>query len=403
MEDTQYNLWKLLEVIARRIKFIITFVLLATVMSIMVALLLPRWYESTALLMPPREEGFRLGLSMGSNDLYSLTSGVRLPLMATPSDIYARILNSRQIAERVVDANLLVSYYRAETLNEALEKLRDHSEFLVTPEGLLEIKCLDKDAAKAAQIANSFALELDRMTQELAISRAGLTKKFIAGRLVEVKSELDSARVEFEHFQVEHKAIDLDRQTQLAIESAVSLKVELANTEIDLNVKEKSLSATHPKVISLSRRVIEIRKQIHALEFGGNDSSYLNLPISHVPALKIKYAEITSRLKISEALFKTLSEQYEQAKIQEKTIAPAISVLDRAVPPEIAVKPQRRQIVIVTFALSLLTAVFLALFLNYVELLKTKSPEDYLRVRFFYETMLGWLPGLKNKGGPTGH
>jgi uncharacterized protein involved in exopolysaccharide biosynthesis len=376
MEDTHFNLWKLLEVIARRIRFILAFVILATVISIVVSLLMPRWYEAAALLMPPREEGFKTGWSSGSGDLYSLTSGVRLPLMATPSDIYARILYSRQMAERVAGASQLENYYGAASLNETLEKLSDRSEFRVTPEGLLEIKCIDKDAAMSAQIANSFADELGRMTRELAVSRAGLAKKFIAGRLEEVKTELDSARAALENFQKEYKAIDLDKQTQLAIESAVSLKVELANTEIDLNVREKSLSATHPKVVSLARRASEIKKQIHALEFGGNDSSYLNLPISQVPALKIKYAEITSRLKISEALYKTLSEQYEQAKIQEKTITPSISILDRAVPPELAIKPQRRLIVMITFAFSLLTAIFLALFMNYIELLKTGSPED---------------------------
>ncbi len=398
MDEGHFNLWKLLEVIARRIRFILVFVFLITGGSIIVSLLLPRWYESVALLMPPREEGFKLGWASGTEDLYSLTSGVRLPLMATPSDIYARILYSRKMAERIVVANNLIEYYNVESMEAALKELDKRSDFLVTAEGLLQIKCIDKQAGWSAQLANSFASELDRMTRELAADRAKLTKKFISNRLSEVSVDLDSARVELENFQKENKAIDLDRQTQLAIEAAVGLKVDLATNEIELNVKEQSLSSTHPQVISLKRRVSEIKKQIRTLEFGGADSSYLNLPISEVPALKIKYAEIMSRLKLSETLFQLLTEQYEQAKIQEQMITPTISVLDRAYPPDVAIKPQKRIIVVATFALSILLALFIVLFQDYLIRLQKRSPDDFERIRYFYITLFGWWPGIKKKG-----
>ncbi len=394
MEETRFNLWRLLEVIALRIKFIILFVFFVTLISIVISLLLPRWYLATALLLPPRESGFNPGWS-SNDDSYSLTSGLRLPIMATPSDIYARILESRRLAERVVAANDLQNYYGIDSLNEAVKIAGHRSSFRVTPEGLLEITYIDKDAAMASEIANSYADELDKMTRELSSSRARVTREFIAGRLDEVARDLDSARYAMKEFQDQYKAIDLDKQTQLAIESAVGLKVNLANSEIEVNVKEHTLSHTHPDVISLRRRITEIKKQIKALEFGGSDSTYLNLPISEVPSLKIKYAEIAGRLKISETLYEILSEQYEQAKIAEKTVAPTVSILDRAYPPDLAIKPQKRKIVIFTFVVSLIFALFLVLLLNYLENLKNNSPENYARFRLFYEALFGWLPGVK--------
>ncbi len=394
MEETRFNLWRLLEIIALRIKFIVLFVLVVTLISVIISLLLPRWYKATALLLPPRESGFNPGWS--SNDVsYSLTSGIRLPIMATPSDIYARILESRQLAERVVAANDLSKYYGVNSLDEAIKIIDKRSDFRVTPEGLLEIGYIDKDAGMASKIANSYADELDMMTRELASSRARITREFIAGRLDEVARDLDSARIAMKKFQDQHKAIDLDKQTQLAIESAVGLKVSLANSEIELNVDEQTLSKTHPDVISLRRKIAEIKKQIRALEFGGSDSTYLNLPISEVPALKIQYAEIASRLKISGKLYEILSEQYEQAKIAEKAVTPNVSILDRAYPPDLAIKPQKRKIVIFTFLISLIFAIFLVLVLNYLENLRNNSPEDYARFRLFYGALFGWLPGIK--------
>ncbi|UCD16583.1 MAG: hypothetical protein JSV44_08970 [Candidatus Zixiibacteriota bacterium] len=393
MNEYEFNLWKLLEIIALRVRFVATIVLLATAISVVVAFLLPRWYQASTLLLPPKGATSGLGPASSLGDMISLTSGFEQPVMATPTDIYARILGSRTMAERVIDANDLQEYLKTNSVSRIFEILKKRATFKTTEEGLLEIFFIDRDPERAAQLANSYAEEFDKLNQELSISRARIIREFIEKRLGEVEHNLDSARRELKEFQRNHKAVDLDRQTQLAMESAVSLKVALAETEIDLNVKEQTLSSTHPEVISLKRRIKEIKSQISNLEFGGRDSSYLNLPVSEVPALQIQYADLTARVRVSETLFRMLSEQYEQAKIQEKMTTPTIYILDRAYPPEKPFRPNKSLIALATFAISLISALFLALFFHYLESLKRKSPDDFNRASFFFSTFLGWLPG----------
>jgi uncharacterized protein involved in exopolysaccharide biosynthesis len=395
MDEREFNLFKLLEIIARYFRFIVIFVLIITAVSVVISLLLPRWYKASVLALPPRESTLEVGWNSRLDDIISLTSGLQLPAMATPTDIYARILHSRTLAERVIRSNGLDEYYDIPLSDDLYDKIGKLSDIVVTQEGLLEISYTDKNAQKAASIANSFAAQLDMMVRELASSRARVAREFIETRLVEVEIELDSARNNLQEFQKQHKAVDLDRQTQLAIESAVGLKVSLARDEVELKVKEKSLSATHPDVINLRRRIDEVKSQINTLEFGGADSSYLNLPISEVPSLKIMYAELSSRVQISETLYRILKEQYEQAKIQEKMNTPTVSIIDAAKTPEVPIKPQKRIIVSVTFVLSIILAVFLSLIFNYMEKLRTNSPDDYRRARLFLETVFGWLPGVK--------
>jgi uncharacterized protein involved in exopolysaccharide biosynthesis len=399
MEEREFNLWKFLEIITRRRRFIISFVLVVTIAAVIISVLLPEWYEAKTLILPPKEDGFKLGWSGdGIDEIISLTSGIELPVMATPTDVYARILGSRALAQRVIETNQLAEHYEMEPGEEDLYlKVEELSEFRVTPEGLLEVSYLDKDARKAAEIANSYGRELDRLNRQIAGDRARVVREFLEKRVDEVARELEDARTELRNFQNENKAVDLDRQTQLAIEAAVGLKVSLAENEIELSVKRKTLSATHPEVILLQRRVNEIKRQITQLEFGGPDSSYLNLPIAEVPRLRVRYAELSSRVAVSEALHKILTEQFEQAKIQEKMNTPTISVIDPASPPELAVKPQKRIIVGGAFLLSFLVAVFLALVFNYIEKLKETSPDDYDRARYFFTTILGWLPGVKKR------
>ena len=394
MDESSFNLWRLLELIALRIKFIVIFVLFAVVLSAIISLLLPKYYMARVILLPPKDEQLKVGQGAGIQDFVSITSGLVLPVRATPTDIYARMLQSRNIAEGVIESNNLNTHYKLNSLEDVLERLDERSDFRVSDEGLLEITVNDRTPQKAADIANSFATQLDRATREITSARARSTREFIAGRLGEVSRELDSSRTELREFQQEHKAIDLDQQTQLAMQSAVNLKVELATNEIELSLKEKSLSPSHPDVITLKRRVEEIKDQISSLEFGGRDSSYLNLPVSQVPQLRMKLAELVSRVEISETLFGLLTEQFEQAKIQEKMDAPTISVLDKANPPALPYKPQKKLIVGITAFLSLILAVFFVLVIDYMERLRVNAPDDYRRAALFFNATLGWIPGI---------
>jgi tyrosine-protein kinase Etk/Wzc len=397
MDKMEFNLWKLLEVIALRIKLIIGFVLAVTVIAVIVAFALPRWYMASTLLLPPKEESLNLGQSRGLEDMISITSGLVLPIRATPTDVYARILRSRNIGERVINSNNLMNHFDKKSMADAQEELNRRTGFQVTEEGLLEITYIDKDPVVAAAVSNSFAEELDKMNRELSSLRAKITREFISQRLSEVSADLDSARLALRDFQSSYKAIDLDQQTQLAVQSAINLKVSLAQNEIELNVKEKSLSPTHPEVIELRRTVDQIKNQISALEYGGQDNSYLSLPIAEVPSLKIKFAELSGRVRIAEALFQILSEQFEQVKIQEKRDTPTLSILDKALPPELPYRPQKTIIVLVCGGLSIFLAIFMALFLNYLINLKKNSPDDYNRVRLFVDVLLGWLPGMRSR------
>ena len=399
MEEKEFNLWKLLEILARRIKFIIVFVLLITVAAAVISLILPKWYEATTLVLPPKDEGLKLGWGGSIDKMTSLTSGLSLPLMATPTDVYARIVGSRTLLDRVIDKNNLAEYYGIQGRSDLYNRIEDKLDYRVTPEGLMEISFSDRSAEKAAEVTNSFAEELDGLNRELATSRARLTKEFIEDRLKAASAELEAARRDLQDFQDKNMAVDLDRQTQLAIESAVGLKVDLARNEIELNLKERTLSPSHPDVVILRQRVDEIKRQINNLEFGGSDSTFLNLPISEVPQLKIVYAQLMTRVQIAETLFRLLSEQYEQAKIQEMMNTPTISVIDRAYPPELPIKPQKRIIVIIAFVISLIIAIFLALFFDYLENLRIKSPADYNRARYFINVIFGWIPGVKKAAG----
>jgi len=93
-----------------------------------------------------------------------------------------------------------------------------------------------------------------------------------------------------------------------------------------------------------------------------------------------KIEDLLSReTKIKEMLFELLMRQCELAKIEEAKSMPTIQVLDRAVVPERKCKPRRRLMVMLSGAVSLLLAIFVAFGHEYFVRMKQREAEQQKR------------------------
>ncbi len=392
-----HNLWLFLDLMTRRRGLIISLVISITLLSAGISLILPKWYRAEALLLPPKNVSIpETGLN-NMTEALSVTGGLDLPVMATPSDVYARILKSRTITSGIINQYDLKKRYETRNFEETYLALMKHATFRVTDEGLLSIMVEDKDPQVAADMANSFINELDSLNRAIVAKRVSETRNFVKSRLSQVKDELDSARQKLEQFQIEHKAVDFDEQTRLAIEQAIKLKVDLAQVDLELKMGELSYGKDNAKLIEMKNKRKILQEQLDSLERHNSDSSFFSLPVASIPALKGQYETLYSRVKVAEALYQVLLQQREQSKIEEYEKMPTVSVLDWAKPPEVRSRPQRSLIVAGSFGMSLILAIFLAALLEYFKRLRSDNPEDYSRAARFFSAFFGWLPGVKRQ------
>ncbi len=398
MNDTQpSNFLSLLELMAKRSRFIISFVLICTLSAVVVSLILPKWYEATATLLPPKQVTVSVGGLGDFAEAVSVTGGLSLPVLVTPSDVYAKMLASRTIAESIINKFQLLALYDTDNFDETYEELMSNTDFRVTAEGLVTVSAEDKSPQQAADLANAFVAMLDSINRNIAGQRAKHNKDFIETRLSQIKQELDSARTLFERFQIENKAVDFEQQTRLVTERAIDLKIRQAEAELEVEMAALELGQSNPKLVELKNKSRIISKQLDRLENENLDSSFFSVPISAIPALRGKYEMFYSQVKVNEKLYEILLEQWELSKIQLSENSPTISVLDQARVPSIRSRPQRTLIVVASFGFSLIMAIFMAAAAEYFERLRKSSPEQYLMVQSFIDAYFGWLPGVKKK------
>ncbi|MCC6962715.1 MAG: hypothetical protein IT585_05640 [candidate division Zixibacteria bacterium] len=359
---------KLLSILVKHRKLIILNTLIVVVLAAAISFVLPKRYTARTTVLPPETESGLSGLmGLSTGLLAQAASNFALPIMATPSDIYASMLESETILLRTIDSLDLMTAFKVTTRHAALGILRDRMSVKVEMDGIVAVEVEDRNPELAAQIANRLVISLDQLKKEMRSQKGRDFSQFLQRRLNETDSSLRRAADELRQFQQTHGAIALDVQSEALIKTLAEERAKLTATEIDLEVLRKQLYPEHPDILRKQLLVSELRNSLRRYEIGATtprDSilSAMDVPLMRVPDLTLQLAVLTRNVKIYEMTYELLSQQFEMAQLQERRDTPTISVLDVARPPVQPVWPKKKWIVLTAAVLTFLaTATFVTI------------------------------------------
>jgi uncharacterized protein involved in exopolysaccharide biosynthesis len=366
-EVTLLDYW---QVVSKRKRPIAAFCSAIALIALVVSLLLPKIYESTATLLPQLESNNGLGLgallTSGAANSAAQTLGISLPgAPATPTDIFNAMLKSRIMADEVIRRFNLLEHYDKKTMHDARLVLEAATRIVVTKEKVIKVTVEDKDPQLASEIANFYVSNLDRLNQTLSVSKARDNRKFIEQRVTETKQDLVKLEEALKEFQTQNRTVAIEAQSKAMIEATATIQAQIMAQEVQLQVMGTYLATDHPEIGRLKSSLSELRKQLQIMESGksGKDrqpGDRLRPAITSVPALALEYGRLTRDLKVHETLYALLIAQYEQAKLAEARDTPTVQVLDPAIPAERKSRPKIALNVLIAAILSLLIAIFWA-------------------------------------------
>jgi capsule polysaccharide export protein KpsE/RkpR len=317
----------------------------------LLAFLLPKQYQSTVQLMPPdtssSSAAMMAALSAKAGGGLGAVAGDLLGGNST-GYLFVGILRSRTLVGRLVERFGLMKIYGSAIEEDARVELSNNTGISEEHKsGIITISVVDRDPARARAIAQAYVEELTRLVSELSTSAAHRERIFLEERLVVAKRELDQASGDFSQFASQNTAINIPEQGKAMVEAAAVLQGQLIGAESELKGLSEIYTAGNVRVRSAQARVSELRRQLDRLDGpsapatqgSGARSAYPTL--RELPLLGVTYADLLRRTKIAEALYETLTQQYELAKVQEAKETPSVKVLDAASFPERKVFPPR--------------------------------------------------------------
>jgi len=378
---------KTLEIVVKRRRFIIVNTLIVTILAVAISLLLPKKYLVTTTILPPESMSGLPGLAgLTTGEVAAAVSSFSLPFMASPSDLYASMLESETILKQVADTLNLKSHFDTESAWDAVSVLRDNLKIKVEHDGIISIQVTAPEPELAAKIANALTYELDRLNTSIRKQKGRDYSSFLIERLEYTSKELAKTQDDLLGFQKEHMAVSLELQSEALLNNLSQQKAALTTAEIELEMLKRTRHPENPDVISKKIEVSEIRKKLREIEAGassGADSviSALDLPLSEIPDLSLRFAVLRRNVKIQELIYEMLSQQLEYSRLQERRDTPTISVLDVARPPGAAIYPRKRLIVTVAFVLGFLTSILLAVFSHFLLDQSIAHPKNFARIQ----------------------
>jgi len=293
-EESPIDFVALFSTIWRARKKIVLIVLAATVLAVVISLLLPKSYISTAVILPETNPSKLAGLG-NLSDLASI-AGVNVG-EAPLSKLYPDIAKSESVLK-----NVIYTQYKTGEMEkpENLIQLWDINGKTQYEQYVTTLKTLQK----------RLDVSLDRTTNILTIS-------------------------------FETKEPDL---------SAAIVNNVVAGLDEFMRTKQKT-SASEQRAW-VEERLSEVKSSLDSSEDALTGFREVNRSVGSSPELQMRQERLTRAVELNSTLYIELRKQYELAKIEEIKNIPIINVLDAAKPAAFKDKPKRAMIVLVVFFLA---------------------------------------------------
>ena len=342
-------------------KFIMINLTLIIMVTVIIVLLIPNDYKSTATIMTPPQNSMDLGglggLLGGSNSS-AVSIGAKLfGVAGTTEDMLMGILNSRTLQVDVINRFNLMQYYEIDdnNMDKALKAFRSDVSFSPNEFGMIEISTINRDPEIAARISNYFVDILDSLNITLNIKQARNNRLFIEKRYNQNVSDLKAAEDSLYAFQKKYGILAIPEQLETVIKSAAQIEAQLATAEIQADLLKEQVGENSPQYKLAASETKILKNKVNELKTADKLTTTSNImfPLKNAPEYALKYYRYYRNIEIQQSILEVVLPIYEQAKVEEQKSIPTILVMDSAVPPQIKDSPKRSFIVLSIFFLAL--------------------------------------------------
>jgi capsule polysaccharide export protein KpsE/RkpR len=323
------------------------------IVSLIIAFVIPKRYESTGRIMPPESSGagaavfaalagHALGELGGLGSLAGSLLGSR-----NSSALFVDLLRSGTVSSHLIDRFQLQHAYHKRYRVDAAKYLARHTTIVDDKKsGVITVTVSDHDPRRARDLAQAYLDELNTMVTKTNTSSAHQERIFIERRLKSVEGDLERAQQELSEFASSHTTIDIKEQTRAMVDAAAKLQGELIVGQSELGSLEQIYGSGNVRVRAAQARVANLQHELSKMAgtsaapttsgegSAASQSEELYPPLRQLPRLAVPYADLYRRVRVQETVYELLTQQYEIARIQEAKDVPVVGVIDTPGLPE---------------------------------------------------------------------
>lgn len=364
-ERPEISMEDLLRQFARRKSFIARTVLIVTAIAAGVAFLWPPKYRAEAVILTPQPQQPSLtamaqlsGLGQGAGGALSGLSLLSAFGFRNSADLYVGILESRTIADALINKFHLKQVYDARDYYAARKKLARNTEIKAGRDTLIRIRVEDRDPHRATELTNAYVDALAEQNSRVAVTEASQRRQFFEAQLTKEKNVLSDAELALRNTQESTGLVAPGGQAEGIIRAVSQLHVQILAQQARIEAMQASLTENNPRLKVAKSELRGLQTALSKLERGNHLPGTPEVPTSQLPEAGLEYLRKYRDVRYHEALFEILSKEYEAARLDEAKSSALIQVIDRAVVPERRSWPPRTLLILGAAILAALGASF---------------------------------------------
>lgn len=346
--DDEINLIDLIYPIFKHRKFLIIFSLVVVALTGLYTWRMPKVYESTAISLPEVKKG---GGDLRAAFLDKFGVAGLGDSGETSLQVSQSILKSEELAHQAVRRS---GYYFMMGMSSGRErnlvKKVAKSVILETSNNdpTLSLSVQASDPFLAADLANTYLVELDIYNRNSDVTSAQRLRKYVEERLQTVNTELEQAQQELRTFQERNNAVSISDQARATIEVLSDMEAKRIAFGVEKEAAEKFYKGSSVELERLDAQIAALQKNIDRLTFSNEDKISVGskegkvefyVPLTRIPSLNFDESRLLLNVKAKTGVVTMLTNQMEQAKLDETKDMPTVNVLDWAKPNATPVKP----------------------------------------------------------------
>jgi tyrosine-protein kinase Etk/Wzc len=349
--DDEVHLLDYLIVIAKHSRMIIYRSVIVTVLTYVILFILPNKYTSTARLLPPQQNMTLSSQIIDSLGISSVSGGslgggmggmaASMLGLKSPADLYVGILTGDTIFDAIIKRfNLREQYSSSYSSSKPIEVVRkilsSRAEITAGKDGLISIVVTDEDPRQAAEMANAFTAELNRLLLELAREDATNYLTFLEKERDQASRNLAKAEEALRGFSESTSVLQIDAQTRGVLEYVAKLRASIDAKEVQIKVLRQQATPFNYDVVRLETELQGLKEKLRETESQVSQicPGDLSLSTSKVPALGLEYFRLVRETKFQEVIYQMYGKLVELARMDTVRSMPVIQVVDQAMPAE---------------------------------------------------------------------
>jgi uncharacterized protein involved in exopolysaccharide biosynthesis len=328
--------------------------------GILLCLVLPTRYASTAQLMPPQKIDSLSDMLTAQLGISSLTAAGS-SFLKDPNGIYVGILQSRPIEDAIIKKFDLMHLYRSRNMRDCRKELEDRTDIESEKSTLVSISVKDRDPQRAADLVNAYIAEFRALTTSVTLQETARRRLFYEEQLNKQKDALALAEANLNQVQ-KNKGMIHPLQAEVIMGGLAMLRAQIAAQEVQVQGL-RSFSTEHNADLQLAEKELAaMQGEAAKMAEHGSSSDFSDIGLKDVPDVGLSFLRAAREVEYQQAVYTLLLKQYEAARLDESNEAYVIQVIEPAIPMDHISSPKYALILAISTILGFLFGVLWVIF-----------------------------------------